>query len=93
MAVGNTFGATALTSFGAFWFSFAIILMPSFGIADSYTPAEFNVAFGLFLMVRLLRKIVTCELTRSTGMVHILSFAHPLHDEGHHNFLYFVLPD
>ncbi|KAL4401725.1 Meiotically up-regulated protein 86 protein [Malassezia pachydermatis] len=28
MAVGNTFGATALTSYGGFWVSFAIILTP-----------------------------------------------------------------
>ena len=28
MAVGNTFGATALSSYGGFWISFAIIFTP-----------------------------------------------------------------
>ncbi|RKO94430.1 GPR1/FUN34/yaaH family-domain-containing protein, partial [Blyttiomyces helicus] len=28
---GNTFGATALSSYGGFWISFAMILSPSFG--------------------------------------------------------------
>ena len=28
MAVGNTFGATALSSYGGFWISFAILLTP-----------------------------------------------------------------
>lgn len=53
MAVGNTFGATALSSYGGFWISFAIILTPGgFGIVDSYTnPVEFNYALGFFLYV------------------------------------------
>jgi len=37
MAVGNTFGATALSSYGGFWISFAIIL----------TPGGFNIEAGL----------------------------------------------
>ena len=28
---GNTFGATAFTSYGAFWLSFAALLLPTFG--------------------------------------------------------------
>lgn len=32
MAVGNTFGATALSSYGGFWISYAILLKPSWGI-------------------------------------------------------------
>ncbi|TAQ84320.1 hypothetical protein B7494_g7350 [Chlorociboria aeruginascens] len=63
MAVGNTFGATALSSYGGFWISFAIVLTPGgFDIVASYTPTsaggssatagvnDFNNAFGLFLM-------------------------------------------
>lgn len=55
MAVGNTFGATALSSYGGFWISFAIILTPGgFNIADSYTVAgEFDHALGLYLAVSL----------------------------------------
>lgn len=32
MAVGNTFGATALSSYGGFWISYAIILTPGFNV-------------------------------------------------------------
>jgi succinate-acetate transporter protein len=30
---GNTFGATAFSSYGAFWLSFAALLIPGFGVA------------------------------------------------------------
>ncbi|GAA6007991.1 hypothetical protein JCM11491_006568 [Sporobolomyces phaffii] len=50
-AAGNTFGATAFTSYGAFWISYAFIISPWSGIAASYTnEQEFanGVAFFLF---------------------------------------------
>jgi len=56
MAVGNTFGATALSSYGGFWLSFAIVLTPGgFDIQGSYAtatsgPDDFTNAFGFFLM-------------------------------------------
>jgi succinate-acetate transporter protein len=54
MAVGNTFGATALSSYGGFWISFAIILTPGgFNIEntlDAAGPEQFNNSLGLFLM-------------------------------------------
>lgn len=56
MAVGNTFGATALSSYGGFWLSFAIILTPGgFNIHDGLTengvnPPPFLNSFGLYLM-------------------------------------------
>ncbi|CAG8144975.1 unnamed protein product [Penicillium salamii] len=54
MAVGNTFGATALSSYGGFWLSFAIVLTPGgFEIEDKLLaadPAKFYNSFGLFLM-------------------------------------------
>lgn len=56
MAVGNTFGATALSSFGGFWISLGILLTPGgFNIVESYStsngarPDDFNYAFGFFL--------------------------------------------
>ncbi|KNG82983.1 hypothetical protein ANOM_009113 [Aspergillus nomiae NRRL 13137] len=53
MAVGNTFGATALSSYGGFWLAFAIVLTPGgFEIADALGGAgtpEFDNSFGLFL--------------------------------------------
>lgn len=39
MAIGNTFGATALSSYGGFWISFAIILTPG-GFAIESTIEE-----------------------------------------------------
>jgi len=56
MAVGNTFGATALSSFGGFWISLGILLTPGgFDIASAYSTTagaradDFNYAFGFFL--------------------------------------------
>lgn len=52
MAIGNTFGATSLSSFGGFWIAIAIILTPGgFEIESSYDSLEFNHAFSLFLFV------------------------------------------
>lgn len=57
MAVGNTFGATALSSYGGFWIAFAIVLTPGgFNIQTALTAengdeAMFYNSFGLFLMV------------------------------------------
>ncbi|TVY83160.1 Acetate permease A [Lachnellula suecica] len=56
MAVGNTFGATALSSYGGFWLSFAIVLTPGgFAIEDAYSATgagvnDFANAFGFFLI-------------------------------------------
>lgn len=54
MAVGNTFGATALSSYGGFWISFAIILTPGgFNIVSTLeeeSTAPFHNSFGLYLM-------------------------------------------
>lgn len=53
MAIGNTFGATSLSSYGGFWISISIILTPGgFEIEDSYSDSqEFQHAFALFLFV------------------------------------------
>ncbi|KAL4955590.1 acetate permease A [Aspergillus filifer] len=56
MAVGNTFGATALSSYGGFWISFAIVLTPGgFNIQNALSEngtdeTMFYNSFGLFLM-------------------------------------------
>ncbi|BGP37028.1 hypothetical protein JCM10450v2_000938 [Rhodotorula kratochvilovae] len=50
-ATGNTFGATAFSSYGAFWLAYAFIVSPWSSISASYTDeAEFanGVAFFLF---------------------------------------------
>lgn len=38
-AAGNTFGATAFCSYGGFWWSYAALLIPWFGVNDAYTKA------------------------------------------------------
>jgi succinate-acetate transporter protein len=47
---GNTFGATAFTSYGAFWLSFAAIFIPGTGIADAVGKANLGPAVGLYLL-------------------------------------------
>jgi len=52
-AAGNTFGATAFTSYGAFWFSFAAIYWPNSGILDAYSGAaesQLADALGFYLL-------------------------------------------
>jgi hypothetical protein len=50
---GNTFGATAFSSYGAFWLSFATIFIPNSGIADAYktaAPGMEDNAIGIYLL-------------------------------------------
>jgi uncharacterized protein len=53
MAVGNTFGATALSSYGGFWISYAIIFTPGgFQIIEAYTAnngTTLSSAVGFYL--------------------------------------------
>ena len=56
--MGNTFGATALSSYGGFWLAFAIILTPGgFQIEETIMTAQdataWHNSFGFFLMVSL----------------------------------------
>jgi len=51
-AAGNTFGATAFSSYGGFWISYAIINTPGFGIGAAYAaePASmFANTLGIYL--------------------------------------------
>ncbi|ODV61766.1 acetate uptake transporter family protein ASCRUDRAFT_75053 [Ascoidea rubescens DSM 1968] len=51
IAIENTFGGTALSSYGGFWMAWAAIQTPGFGIASSYTdPVEKNNAIAFFLL-------------------------------------------
>jgi len=49
---GNTFGATAFSSYGAFWLAYATILIPTFGVTSAYTATEKNLgpALAIFLL-------------------------------------------
>lgn len=99
MAVGNTFGATALSSFGGFWISFGIILTPGgFGIVTALgggTSANFLDSFGFFLMGWFIFTFILLMCTlRSTVMFFLLFFfldlaflmlglGYLLHEDGH----------
>ncbi|KAK7431213.1 Meiotically up-regulated protein 86 protein [Neonectria magnoliae] len=51
MAVGNTFGATALSSYGGFWISYGILLTPNWNILGEDGPYEGDTGsvMGFFL--------------------------------------------
>lgn len=73
IAAGNTFGATALASYGGFWISFAIILTPGgFEIESAYMNdamtefaldgsgrPEFWTVFSFYLFVRYLARLLS----------------------------------
>jgi succinate-acetate transporter protein len=82
MAVGNTFGATALSSYGGFWISYAILLTPNWNILGAggpYDPATNGTmgesAVGLFLTGWFIFTTILLLLTlRSTVMFFMLFF-------------------
>ena len=48
---GNTFGATAFASYGAFWLSLGVVFVPGFGILDALVKSgTLHQALGLFLL-------------------------------------------
>ncbi|MCJ1365030.1 hypothetical protein MMC16_004149 [Acarospora aff. strigata] len=80
MAVGNTFGATALSSYGGFWLAFAIVLTPGgFQIVasvekDGGEPAFLD-SFGFFLFGWFIFTTILLLLTlRSTVAFFLLFF-------------------
>ncbi|KAI1748355.1 gpr fun34 family protein [Xylaria castorea] len=71
MAVGNTFGATALSSYGGFWISYAIILTPAFNVLGTYAESAQDTAsvLGFFLIGWFIFTFIMLVLTmRSTVM-------------------------
>ncbi|KAL3424041.1 GPR/FUN34 family protein (GPR1/FUN34/yaaH family protein) [Phlyctema vagabunda] len=77
MAIGNTFGATALSSYGGFWISIAIILTPGgFNIVETYKSSEeFQHAFALFLFGWFIftTLLVFCTLSSSIAFVSVFA--------------------
>jgi uncharacterized protein len=88
MAVGNTFGATALSSYGGFWIAYGILLTPNWNILGKggpYDPATLaaagadpkmaNSAVGFFLTGWFIFTtiLLLCTL-RSTVMFFLLFF-------------------
>lgn len=49
-AAGNTFGATAFSSYGGFWISYGFLISPWSGAADAYTKAgNYRTAIAFYL--------------------------------------------
>jgi succinate-acetate transporter protein len=72
---GNTFGATAFTSFGAFWISFAILLI-GIGITKDNAPDAtavgwYLIGWGIFTGMMMLASLRT---NLATALVFILLF-------------------
>jgi len=74
MAVGNTFGATALSSYGGFWISYGIIQTGGFGIVAAYEDPtndpnghQLHAALGFYLIAWFIFTFMMCLCTmRST---------------------------
>jgi succinate-acetate transporter protein len=47
---GNTFGATAFSSYGAFWLTFAALLIPGFGVTFGTATGPSHAAVGWYLL-------------------------------------------
>lgn len=75
MAVGNTFGATALSSYGGFWIAYGILLTPNWDISGDYSAKDFDSALGFFLTGWFIFTtiLLLCTL-RSTIMFFLLFF-------------------
>lgn len=75
---GNTFGAAAFTSYGAFWLSFAALLIPGFGIAFGSKTGPSSDALGWYLVgwaiVTGIFMLGTFRLNGGLALVFILLF-------------------
>jgi len=74
---GNVFGATAFSSYGAFWMSYATILIPSSGIVAAYTDdRELSNALGIYLITWFMFTFMLfiAALRKNIGFVLLLGF-------------------
>lgn len=74
---GNVFGATAFTSYGAFWMSFAVILIPGFGVGAAYSSTEeFEQAVGIYLITWFVLTVMLLigALRRNLSFIALLFF-------------------
>ncbi|RLV91637.1 Ammonia transport outward protein 2 [Spathaspora sp. JA1] len=76
MIIGNTFGATAMLSFACFWFSYAAILIPSFGIEAAYAEHmdQFENAVGFLMMGYAILAIGLTTLTLKAAVSLVVLF-------------------
>ncbi|KAF9463688.1 GPR1/FUN34/yaaH family-domain-containing protein [Collybia nuda] len=75
---GNVFGATAFSSYGAFWMSYSVLFIPGTGVMDAYVgkEAEFHNAVGMYLIVWFMVTFmfIAPVLRRSVAFTALLSF-------------------
>jgi len=79
---GNTFGATAFTSYGVFWLSYATILLPGSGIIDAFVDpttkvlnaAELDSALGIYLITWCLVTAYFCIISLGKSVSFIALF-------------------
>jgi len=78
-AAGNSFGATAFTSYGAFWLSFATLLIPNSGIGAAYASAPAGMeedAIGIYLLAWMIVTFLffVGALRKSVGLTALFLF-------------------
>lgn len=76
MAVANTFGAVALSSFAGFWCSWAAIETDTFGIVAAYgtDETELRYALGIFLVGWFIFTFFLCVCTLKSTLAFFLLF-------------------
>ncbi|TCD70739.1 hypothetical protein EIP91_002115 [Steccherinum ochraceum] len=77
-AAGNTFGATAFSSYGGFWLSYATIFILGSGILDAFkeTPDELSSAIAIYLTTWtvLTFLLLISTLRRNIGLIALFLF-------------------
>jgi len=76
-ARGNAFGGTAFTSYGAFWMSYATILLPGSGVLSAYSDdKELASALGIFLIAWFMVTffILIASLRKMWGLILLFGF-------------------
>jgi succinate-acetate transporter protein len=69
---GNTFGATAFTSFGLFWFSFvAINVLPKMGLSDPVSSTAMGLYLALWGIFTALMSLATLKANKALQTVFI----------------------
>ncbi|KAF9450819.1 hypothetical protein P691DRAFT_809332, partial [Macrolepiota fuliginosa MF-IS2] len=75
---GNAFGGAAFTSYGAFWMSYATILIPGSGILAAYegNAGELSSALGIFLITWFIVTFLffVASLRKNVGFIALFGF-------------------
>lgn len=76
IAVGNTFGGVALSSYAGFWCSWAAIQVDSFGIKSAFAEDETSMryALGIFMVGWFIFTFFLCVLTLKSTLAFFLLF-------------------